>query len=253
MANRIVFDTETTDLDKCFAYDVGYIVIDEECNVLAKKHFIIEQIWHNLPLFESAYYKEKRPLYYKLMQGKKAILTKWGYMVSELIRDMKKWEVVAVYAFNCDFDKRVFEFNCNWYHTRYPFEATPIYDIMGYSSQFITNTDEYLQFCDEHQLYTESGNYTGNAETVYRFVTNNPEFEEAHMGLQDSEIEMAILKYCLNKNAKWDEPYKKVRFMERNIPTPYKVKVNGEVIHEGEYIKKYVREGIYNFTEAKTE
>lgn len=253
MANRIIFDTETTSVDKPFAYDVGYLIIDEDFVVLDSKHFVIEQVWHNLPLFESAYYKEKRPLYVQLMRARKAVLTKWGYMVSELINDIRKYGVVSAYAFNSDFDERVFEFNCNWYHTRNPFDNVPIFDIMGYSSQFITNKQDYLDFCDEHQLYTDSGNYSGNAENVYRYTVCDPEFSEAHMGLQDAEIEASILHYTISLGAEWDKPYKKVRFCERNIPTPYKVKVNGEMIHEGEYIKKYVRNGVYNFTEKKEE
>lgn len=57
----MIFDTETTSLATPFCYDVGYVIMDTETHSLVeKKHFIVEQNWHNLPLFESAYYKEKR-------------------------------------------------------------------------------------------------------------------------------------------------------------------------------------------------
>lgn len=251
MANRIVFDTETTDLDKCFTYDVGYIIIDESFRVLKQAHFIIKEVWYNLPLFATAYYAEKRPLYVSLMRHKDARLVKWEEMVNELFEDIENYHVVSAYAFNSEFDDRVFKFNSEWYHTPNPFDGMPIFDIMGYSSQFITNKDHYLKFCDEHQLYTESGNYSGNAETVYRYILSDPTFVEVHMGLSDAVIESLILSYCINHGAEWDAPYQKVRFMERNIPTPFKIKVNGEVIHEGEYIKKYIRNGTFSFTEAE--
>lgn len=251
MANRIVFDTETTDLDKCFTYDVGYIIIDENFQILKQAHLIIKEVWYNLPLFATAYYAEKRPLYVSLMRHKDARLVKWEEMVNELFEDIENYHVVSAYAFNSEFDDRVFKFNSEWYHTPNPFDGTPIFDIMGYSSQFITNKDHYLKFCDEHQLYTESGNYSGNAETVYRYILSDPTFVEAHMGLSDAVIESLILSYCINHGAEWDEPYQKVRFMERNVPTPFKIKVNGEVIHEGEYIKKYIRNGTFSFTEAE--
>ena len=35
------------------------------------------------------------------------------------------------------------------------------------------------------------------AEIIYRFITNNLNFEEAHTGLEDVLIEKEILAYCL--------------------------------------------------------
>ena len=59
--NYVVFDTETTSLNKPFTYNIGYIILNEGGSVLVKKDFVVEQIWHNLPLFSTAYYSEKRP------------------------------------------------------------------------------------------------------------------------------------------------------------------------------------------------
>ena len=59
----LVLDTETTSLDKPFCYDFGGIIYDTETGeILEEKSWIIEQVWYNLPLFESAYYKEKTAL-----------------------------------------------------------------------------------------------------------------------------------------------------------------------------------------------
>lgn len=249
MANRIIFDTETTDIDKCFAYDVGYLIVDENFKILKEEHFVIRQVWYNLPLFATAYYADKRPLYVNAMRRKQARLVKWETMVSELTKDIEDYGVVSAYAFNSEFDDRVFKFNSEWYRSPNPFEGIPIFDIMGYSSQFITNKQSYYNFCDSNNLYTEKGFYPSSAESVYRFITDNPNFAEAHMGLHDAQIEMEILRACANRGAKWDEPYKKVRFSERAVPATYAIKVNGEIIHEGEYVKKMERNGVFSFTE----
>ena len=48
------------------------------------------------------------------------------------------------------------------------------------------------------------------------------------------------------RNAKAE--YKVIKILPRLIPRPFTVKVNGEKIYSGEYIKKYVRDGLYSFT-----
>jgi lysophospholipid acyltransferase (LPLAT)-like uncharacterized protein len=80
MPNVIVFDTETTSCEeKCFCYNVGWLVLNTESGeILAKHDKVVEQIWHNQPLFATAYYAEKRPLYVSAMRGKRAELDKWG-------------------------------------------------------------------------------------------------------------------------------------------------------------------------------
>ena len=77
MENFMVFDTETTSLEKPFCYNIGYVIANEN-EILVKKSFVVEQIWHNLPLFNTAYYAEKRPLYVSAMKARKTVLDKFG-------------------------------------------------------------------------------------------------------------------------------------------------------------------------------
>ena len=68
------------------------------------------------------------------------------------------------------------------------------------------------------------------------------------MGLFDSEIETNILVHCINLGAKWAQDYKVNKILNRIQETPFKIKVNGQELYEGTYIKKYVRNGLYSFT-----
>lgn len=248
---KMVFDTETTDLNKCFCYDVGYVIFDTDTNEIAvNKHFVIEQIWHNTPLFSTAYYVEKRPLYITLMRTRKAVMEKWGYVMQEMIRDIKRFEITDAYAYNSEFDEKVFAFNCDWFKTQNPFDNIAIHDIWGYASEIVTNTDDYKMFCEHNSLFTDAGNYKGSAESVYRYLTNNVDFEEAHMGLYDAQIETEILQKCVNLGLEWDTNYKVVKMLNRLVKHPYTIVVNGNVIYEGEYVKKYIRNDNYKFTEA---
>ena len=250
MANVIVLDTETTDLTKCFCYDCSWVVMDTDTgDLLDIKANVVEQVWHNLPLFESAYYKEKRQKYVMMMRKHDAQMNKWGYIMQELKRDIKKYNVTAVYAYNSEFDDKVISYNCDWYKCQNPLDNIPVLDIWGYASQFITNKPEYKAFCEKYERFTDTGNYKGSAEVVYQFLTGDSEFIEEHMGVFDSEIEAAILYACVDQfDAEWGKEYKVNKILNRATVIPFKVKVDGEVIYEGEYVKKYVRNNTYAFT-----
>ena len=90
--NFVVFDTETTSLDKPFCYNIGYVIMNDSGMKLVKKDFVVEQIWHNLPLFSTAYYAEKRPIYVKAMKARKTVMDKFGYICREMIRDFEKYD-----------------------------------------------------------------------------------------------------------------------------------------------------------------
>lgn len=245
----MVFDTETTSLDKPFCYNVGYVLWDSESGEIVKeREYVIEQVWSNLPLFQSAYYAEKRPLYVKDMRARKTKLEKWGYVCQQMIRDIKSYEVVCAYAYNSPFDEKVFDYNCEWFKTQNPFDTIPIHDIKGLANTFITNTDDYKDFCEEHKRFTDSGNYSATAETVYQYILQDIDFVEDHTALSDSKIETSILIDCLYNGGELDKDYPTVKVLTRYPDIPFTVKVDKEVIYQGTYKKKYIRNGTYSFT-----
>ena len=92
--NIMIFDTETTSLDKPFCYNVGYIIVDSDtAEVIIKRDFVVEQVWHNPMLFTTAYYADKRELYIKSMRSRKTTMDKFGYICQRMIRDIKNFEV----------------------------------------------------------------------------------------------------------------------------------------------------------------
>lgn len=230
MNSRIVFDTETTSLDKPFVYNIGYMVVQNETNeVLVRRDYVVEQIWHNLPLFQSAYYADKRPLYVSRMKAKTVVMEKFGYICQQIIRDIKAFNVTSAYAYNSPFDERVFAFNSDWFKCSNPFDLIPIYDIRGYAIKYIVN-DEYKDFCEKNKLFTENGNYSTTAETMYRFLTRDTEFNEEHTALADSEIESLILNLCLYRGADLATEYEVPKSVPRETKKLFTVKMNGETI-----------------------
>ena len=248
MGYTMILDTETTSLDKPFCYDISWCIMDTDSGELTDfRANVVEQVWHNLPLFESAYYKEKRQKYISMLRKHDAEMDKWGYIMRKLTQDIKKYDIHDVYAYNSDFDDKVIAYNCEWFKTNNPLETIAVHDIWGYASEYITNQPDYKLFCETNERFTDTGNYKGSAEVVYQFLTNNPEFIEEHMGLFDSEIEAKILYACINKGAKWATDYKVVKILNRPITHPFVIKIDGTQIYSGTYTKKYVRNDVYNF------
>lgn len=226
--NIVVFDSETTNIDKPFCYNIGYKIVNVETDTtLLQRDYVVEQVWHNPMLFTTAYYADKRPLYVKRMRAKQTIMDKYGYITQQMIRDFKNFKVEIAFAYNSPFDTRVIDYNCDWFKTNTPFDNIPIRDIRGFVHRFIAFTEEFQDFCDKHRYYTESGNYSTTAETLYRYITNNTEFEEEHTALADSEIEWEILKYCLQKGADITQEYKTYSSIKTNHKQELEIVLNG--------------------------
>ena len=226
-----VFDTETTSIEKPFCYDIGYLIWDTELDcALVKRSYVVEQIWHNLELFTTAYYAEKRADYIKRLKGRTATMEKLGYITQQMARDFKYFDVQCAFAYNSPFDVRVFEYNCEWFKIINPFDNIPIFDIRGYVHKFIAFKRDFQEWCERNEQFTESGNYSTTAETVYRFITADGEFIEAHTALADSEIELNILRYCIMQGAEWGKEYKVYCSIPRKGEKVLTVKdVNGDI------------------------
>lgn len=244
----IVLDTETTSLEKPFCYDCSWCIIDKSSQTIVDfRANVVEQVWHNLPLFESAYYKEKRLKYIEMMRKHDATMDKWGYIMRKLAQDIRKYDIEEIYAYNSDFDDKVISYNCEWFKTINPIETIPVYDIWGYASEFITGTSDYQAFCEANDRFTDTGNFKGTAEVVFQYLTSDPDFVEEHMGLFDSEIEASILFSCIDLGGDWAKSYKVNKILARPVLKPFTIKVDGSVVYNGDYVKKYVRNDVYNF------
>lgn len=240
--NICVFDTETTSLEKPFCYNIGYVILNDKWEILLQRSFVVQQIWHNLPLFSTAYYAEKRPIYVKEMRAKKTRMDKFGFICQQMIRDFQQFNVAAAFAYNSPFDEKVFNFNCDWFKVINPFDTIPIYDIRGYVHNSLMKND-FFMFCEYNQLFTETGNYSTTAETLYKYISRDTEFIEAHTAIEDSLIEYQILKYCCENGAVLGEDYKAKKSIERKTKKELSIVKNYMTIFKVEYEKIRIKKG----------
>lgn len=241
--NIVVFDTETTNLNKPFCYNIGYVICNTDTDeILAEKDFVVEQIWHNMPLFSTAYYENKRPIYVNRMRAKKTKMNKFGYICKEMIKDFNTFNVEYAYAYNSSFDEKVFEYNCDWFKCNNPFDMIPILDIRGNVHNTIAFTQPYKDFCERYNRFTEKGNYSTTAETVYQYITGITDFEEEHTALADSIIELSILLITVNEyGLEYGKEYKTYSSIPRTTEKVLSVTDIDGIKHEFIYNKKTLR------------
>lgn len=200
MEYSLLLDVETIDLRKRFIYDIGYIVIDQDFNIIEKKHFIIKQVYENPELFSTAYYSTKKKLYTSLMKGRTAKKSYLGHAFRNIRSIVKKYKIRNVYAFNSKFDEGAFDFTARFYEKENPLAMSRWIDLQAMANHYIHNTQEYKRFCIENNFITPKGFLQVNAEKTYGFITKNKDFKETHVGIQDVMIELEILKQCKNIN-----------------------------------------------------
>ena len=246
--NICIFDTETISIDKPFCYNIGYVIADADTHEIAlRRSFVVEQVWHNLPLFTTAYYADKREIYVAEMRARVTIMDKYGYICQQMIRDFKNFNVEIAFAFNSSFDEKVFNFNCDWYKCANPFDNIEIKDIRGFAHYFIVD-NAYKNFCEEHSYFTDSGNYSTTAETIYRYLSSDTEFNEAHTALEDAEIEWDILGACVALGADLKGDYQAFRSIPRKVEKTLKVIDTNKDTYYFEYSEIRINKAKTNIT-----
>ena len=133
----------------------------------------------------------------------------------------------------------MFNFNCDWFKCINPFDTIPVFDIRGFVHNGLIDND-YIAFCESNNKFTESGNYSTTAETVFQYLINDIDFTEEHTALSDSIIEFYILMKSVEKGGlNLLEQYQVKRSIARNVEKiltvqtkdkAYKFKCNGYTV-----------------------
>ena len=246
--NILVFDTETTNLEKPFCYNIGYVIFNvDSAEIVVKRDFVVEQVWHNAMLFTTAYYADKREIYVNRMRSRQCRMDKFGYITQTMYRDIKEYEIQHAFAYNSSFDEKVFAYNCDWFKCYNPLDTLQVHDIRGQVHKKVAFTESYQTFCDEHGLLTETGNYSTTAEAVYRYITADETFNEEHTALADSLIELEILRYCVNLGCEWGQDYKTYRTVPKYTMKELEIVDAEGVSHKFSYTNKTKLKGADGF------
>ena len=193
---KIVLDTETAGgFDNPLVYDIGYVIADNNGAIVKTRSYIIKEVYDNAELFESAYYKDKKSIYEERLKTGATKKVNLAYALYRLQKDIDKYGAEK-FAYNSKFDSKALT------KSKYKLVATDIKDIMQFIDK-IVNTQNYKQFCTNNKLMTKHKRPRPQkkAETLFRYLTNNPNYTEEHTALEDSKIELFILLTALGLSA----------------------------------------------------
>lgn len=205
---RAILDTETAGgLSHPLPYDFSYqIVKGKSMEVVERRAFVIREIFDNVELMDTAYYKNKMPIYFERIRKGEAKKVSQYTARRIFLEDCKKYHVKELYAYNMMFDYRA----CNnliryvtkgKYRWFFP-KRFKLCCIWAMSADAFLSSRKYFEMAEEKGWFSEKKNVLSNAECAYRFCTGQETFEEKHIGIDDVEIETEILKFCLKSHKK---------------------------------------------------
>lgn len=204
----MVLDVETTNNqievknapNDGLVYDIGFTIADKKGNVYAKRSFAIKEIFDWTSLMNTAYYKNKLPIYYnRIAEGRMEKISIWDAR-KRIHKAMEYFNITEVYAYNANFDYTTLNntvrylsgSGCRWF---FPY-GTQICDIWHIACQ-VLGVQKTFQW---ENVRNNNGNLLTNAERMFAYMSSNEEFEEEHTGLADALIETQILARCLKSH-----------------------------------------------------
>lgn len=215
----IVLDTETcngiplengkADLSQSLVYDCGWAVVDRYGNVYEQRSFVVNDTFlHEHDLMTSSYYADKLPQYYReIWDGSRTPV----YMTAlrrALREDCKTYNVKAIIAHNARFDYRALTNTQRLYdfpHSRYFFPyGIEIWDSQKMAHDTICKQPTYRKWCEDNGYMTKHATPRPRetAEVLYRYISGDRDFVEAHTGLADVMIEKDIFAKCMAQHKK---------------------------------------------------
>ena len=199
---RLMLDTETTnDIDCPLVYDVGFAVIDDSGKVYASYSYVNADVFCDSELMSTAYFADKIPQYWEDIKSGKRILKSFRSIERTFRRVCHDWQIKEIVAHNARFDYKALQntkryITTSRYRFFFPFGIRFV-DTLKLSREVFGKNKTYRNFCISNNYVTSNNQNRYTAEVIYRFLTNNNDFEEEHTGLADCMIEKEILRHCL--------------------------------------------------------
>lgn len=223
------------------SYDIGYIIMDKKGNIVKHFNALTKEIFGDEELMSTAYFYDKMPIYEQMLNDKEVTERLFVNIIRELKRDLKKYKIKGIFAYNCNYDIVALAETAQYTIPNCPkmqFEKTKngkwrplhekllqklldtkveFYDIWTMACMTLCQQKTFLA----NAKYNSKGNIITNAEVVYNYITDQEDFIEDHTAYSDACIEGEILARIFANGCK---PTKQIYFPFRLIPTEYRHK-----------------------------
>lgn len=204
----LTIDTETANtLENPIVFDIGGAIHDKKGEVLETFSFIIREVFYEMPhLMSECFYLSKIPYYNaQIFNGERQVVS--FYHAKKHIEELcEKYNVKAIIAHNARFDYRATTttqryLTASKYRYFLPYDVE-LWDTLKMAQDTICKQKTYIAWCAENGYLKKNGTPRATAEILYRYISNNIDFEEEHTGLADVLIEKEIFAHCMRQHKK---------------------------------------------------
>ena len=221
-------DTETigtlTNKNSVMPFDISIKIYDTETKkVVKEKCYLTRKFFNNKYVMLSTFSASKYPTYIeKVNTDKKYKVCSVKDIMEHISKLIYRYNIKIMVAHNGNFDKTAIARLCEEFGVENPFDYINLLDTMEIS-KIITYSKDYVNFCIDNKdkvnsikescFITNSGRVRTTAQAIYCYITQNPDFQEEHTGLEDIDIEIEIFKKSmemlgntivnLNTNPSW--------------------------------------------------
>jgi DNA polymerase III epsilon subunit-like protein len=177
-------------------YNLGCTIHDKDGHIFATCSMLVMEHYDEIRFDD--YAKKNFHLYEeRLARGEMSAVATEEEAVSIVRNLCHFYGVRYVMAFNTGFDfcKTI---------CRQLLDEFEFIDLWLMAVQTICHQKGYAKFCRENGFKSSSGKSCAtSAESVYAYITNNPDYTEEHTALNDALIEMEIFVKCLSLHKKF--------------------------------------------------
>lgn len=190
-------DTETLQgiNNPMLAYNIAGIIHDRFGHIVAVFNYLIAELFDQIRYDD--YAKKNFGKYQEMINsGSVTLVPTVDDAIKSIDALLSYYGVKEIAAYNANFD--LVRGACSALMT-----DRILIDTWMTSLETICQKKAYRDFCAANGFVNKkSGVCKTSAETVYAFLTNDPDYSEEHTAMEDSKIEMAIFAACIKTHKK---------------------------------------------------
>jgi hypothetical protein len=206
-----LIDGDKLDLSQSIVYDIGWVITDRQGRIYEQRSFLIYEVFVAMKdVMASAYYAEKIPMYWEQVKSGQRKLVRFQTMYNAFWEDLKEYGVSAIFAHNAHFDWKALTNTIRWVYKSkkrffFPYKME-IWDTLKMARQTIGKQKSYERWCVKNEYMTKhkTPRVRLTAEILYRYISGDNTFDEAHTGLEDVLIETKIMVHCFKQHKKME-------------------------------------------------
>lgn len=198
----MVIDVETAGgFDNPMVYDIGFAVCDKDGFVYESRSYIINEVFNDKNLMNTAYYAKKVPMYKKDIENGTRATISFGMMRIIFNSMIEKFNVQTICAYNLKFDANALQNTCKKLNIANKFldRKIEMLCIWSLACQLLYTQKMFSQVAKTQNWISDKGNMKTSAEIGHRYITGEYDFEENHTGLEDVMIEIGIMAKCFRQ------------------------------------------------------